>query len=588
MICKEGAPYGAPFSFENFLIGVHEQRARIEPMTQAEALQILKTGANVFLTGAPGAGKTFVLNQYIKYLKEHDIAVAVTASTGIAATHIGGVTIHSWSGIGVRDNISDMEADALEGKKYLWQRYEKTKVLVIDEISMLSAGVLDSVNKVCKSFKRNQLPFGGLQIVLVGDFFQLPPITKKGEETKFAFESSAWRELNPIVLYLTEQHRQEDDTLLSILGRIRRGDIEDEFVDLYDRMNAELPDTTRATRLFTHNADVDGLNAQELEKLDGDEHYYEMETRGKENHVEKLVMSCLSPEQLCLKRGAIVMCTKNNFEKGYVNGTLGEVSDFEDGSDYPIITTNDGRQITIEPDEWSIQDGDKTLASIEQVPLRLAWAITVHKSQGMSLDAAQIDLGRAFEFGQGYVALSRVRTLAGLSLLGFNANALMVHPKIMEEDARLQKRSEDIAVYLGKKSEADMKKSHEEFITRVGGSIEVIDVKAREAETAKTSTFEKTKMLVQEGKSLGEIAKERGLTEQTVISHLETLLEDGLLSLDRLEYLRPCGKKFDELLSAFQSIYDKTGETHLSPVKNKVKSASFRDIQLARVFLKRS
>lgn len=560
---------------------------KFNSMTQAEALQILKSGANVFLTGAPGAGKTYVLNQYTQYLREHDIPVAITASTGIAATHIGGVTIHSWSGIGVRENISDMEADALEDKKYLWSRYEKTKVLVIDEISMLSAGVLDSVNKVCKGFKRNPAPFGGLQVVLVGDFFQLPPITKKGEETKFAFESQAWRELNPIVLYLTEQHRQEDDTLLSILGRIRRGDIEDEFVDLYDRLNIDLPDTTRATKLYTHNADVDGLNAEELEKLEGDEHYYEMETHGKENHVDKLVMSCLSPENLCLKLGAVVMCTKNNFEQGYVNGTLGEVSDFDPDTDYPIITTNDGRSITIEPDEWSIQDGDKVLASINQIPLRLAWAITVHKSQGMSLDAAVIDLGRAFEFGQGYVALSRVRTLNGLSLLGFNANALMVHPKIMDEDARLQKKSEDIAIYLGKKSEAEMKKSHEDFIVRAGGSLAVIDVKAREAEEKRTSTFEKTRNLILEGKSINDIATERGLTKETVVSHLEKLIEMGLASREKLEYLKPKGKKFNEIVSAFQTIYDKSGELHLTPVKNKIRGASYFDIQLARVFLNR-
>lgn len=177
-------------------------------MTQSDALTILKTGANVFLTGAPGAGKTYVLNQYTQYLKEHDISVAITASTGIAATHIGGVTIHSWSGIGARQKITDYEVDDLESKKYLWRRYEQTKVLIIDEISMLSGDVFDSVNKICKSFRRNNLPFGGMQVVVVGDFFQLPPISKKGEETKFAFESASWRELNPLVTYITEQHRE--------------------------------------------------------------------------------------------------------------------------------------------------------------------------------------------------------------------------------------------------------------------------------------------------------------------------------------------------------------------------------------------
>ncbi len=158
-------------------------------MTQKEALTILKTGANIFLTGEPGAGKTYVLNQYIEYLKDHDLTVSVTASTGIAATHIGGVTIHSWSGMGVRKKISPQEIDALEGKQYLWKRFEKTKVLIIDEISMLSSDQFDTVDEICRAFKRNTKPFGGIQVVVVGDFFQLPPITKGEEEQKFAFES---------------------------------------------------------------------------------------------------------------------------------------------------------------------------------------------------------------------------------------------------------------------------------------------------------------------------------------------------------------------------------------------------------------
>lgn len=556
-------------------------------MTQAEALTILKSGANVFLTGAPGAGKTYVLNQYTQYLREHDIPVAITASTGIAATHIGGVTIHSWSGIGVRQNITDYEVDELEGKKYLWSRYEKTKVLIIDEISMLSADLLDSVNKVCKGFRRNELPFGGLQVVLVGDFFQLPPISKKGEDAKFAFESKSWNEMNPLVAYITEQHRQEDDTLLSVLDRIRCGEVEEEFEDLHDRLHVPFEDTVKATKLYTHNADVDQINSVELEKLETEEMYFEMESRGKGKYVERLKETCLSPESLCLKVGAVVMCTKNNFEHGYVNGTIAEVIGFDDDTGYPLIVTNDGREIVIEPDSWSVQDGDKILASIIQIPLRLAWAITVHKSQGMSLDAAEIDLGKAFEYGQGYVALSRVRTLAGLSLLGFNANALMVHPKIIEADVRFRKKSEQILEYLAKKSPEEMKKSHEDFIKRSGGSLKVIDIKAKEEEEKRTSTFEKTLVMLNAQKSIDEIAVERGLTKETVLNHIEKLLMTGLCSLDRIEYLRPKTKKFKECLNAFQEIYNKTEELNLSPVKSKVKNASYFDVQLARVFLER-
>ncbi|MEZ4114436.1 MAG: AAA family ATPase [Candidatus Paceibacterota bacterium] len=536
-------------------------------MTQSDALKILKTGANVFLTGAPGAGKTYVLNQYTEYLKEHDIDVAITASTGIASTHIGGVTIHSWSGIGIKQKITDFEVDELEGKKYLWKRYEKTKVLIIDEISMLSADALDSVNKVCKSFRRNNLPFGGMQVVLVGDFFQLPPISKKGEDVKFAFESSAWKELNPIVTYITEQHRQEDDALLGILDRIRRGDVEEDFEELRDRMDVEFEDTIKSTKLYTHNADVDNINKKELEKIDSDEEYYEMISKGKANHVQRLKESCLSPENLCLKIGAVVMCTKNNFEVGYVNGTLGEVIDFEKETGHPIIITNYGKEIIIEPVSWGIEDGDKVIASIAQIPLRLAWAITVHKSQGMSLDAAEIDLGRAFEYGQGYVALSRVRTLAGLKLLGFNANALMVHPKIIEADKKFRSKSEQIEQYLNKKSDKEMQKSMEDFILRAEGSVEVVDVKAREAENDKTNTFEKTKALLLEGKTIDEIAIDRGLTKETVLNHIEKLVMESKIEVDKLGHIKPKGKKFKDIVATFQKEYDKTGELNLSPVK---------------------
>ena len=557
-------------------------------MTQSDALKILKTGANVFLTGAPGAGKTYVLNQYTQYLKEHDIYVAITASTGIAATHVGGVTIHSWSGIGAKQNITDYEVDELEGKKYLWKRYEQTKVLIIDEISMLSADLLNSVNKVCKSFRRNDLPFGGMQIVFVGDFFQLPPITRKGEETKFAFESVSWRELNPIVAYITEQHRQEDDALLGILDRIRRGDVEEEFEELRDRLDVSFEDVIKATKLYTHNADVDDINKKELEKIENDEEYYEMDSKGKGNHVQRLKESCLSPENLCLKVGAVVMCTKNNFDVGYVNGTLGEVIDFEKETGHPIIITNQGKELVIEPVSWTVEDGDKIIASISQIPLRLAWAITIHKSQGMSLDAAEIDLGRAFEYGQGYVALSRVRTLGGLKLLGFNAQALMVHPKIIEVDKKFRSKSDQILEYLNKKTDAEMQKSQEDFIVRCGGSIAKIDLKAKQKEEDRTSTFEKTKALLLEEKSIDDIAVERGLTKETVLSHIEKLVMEGKLEKDKVLYLKPKGKKFKDVLATFQKLYDKTGELNLSPVKSKAgTNISYFDVQLARVFLER-
>jgi len=554
-------------------------------MTQGEALTILKTGTNIFLTGEPGAGKTYVLNQYIEYLKDHSIAVAITASTGIAATHINGVTIHSWSGMGVKKNISVQELDSLESKRYLWKRFETTKVLIIDEISMLSAGQFETIDKICRSFKRNTKPFGGMQMVLVGDFFQLPPIVRDGEEQRFAFESISWKELKPLICYLKEQWRQDEGPLLSMLKSIRRGDIEEGFPELEDRLNVEFEDVVRATKLYTHNADVDEINRQELSKLETTLESFTMTGSGKADLLEKLKESCLSPEVLHLKPGALVMCTKNNFDAGYVNGTLGEVVEICKDTGYPTIITNNGRTITISPMVWAVEDGEKILAKIEQVPLRLAWAMTVHKSQGMSLDAVELDLSRAFEYGQGYVALSRVRTLEGLKLLGFNGNALVVHPKVLKIDTFFTNQSYQLSSYLAKKTPEELEQKQKEFIVSSGGSLEKVKrVPGQEI----ISTYEKTRRFLENKKSINEIAEEREITKETVISHIEKLLETKVLSLGDVEYLKPKTKKFNETLATFQEYFNKTKETHLSPIKDRVSSAtSYFDIRLARLFLER-
>jgi len=559
----------------------------LEFMKQATALQILKTGANVFLTGEPGAGKTYVLNQYIEYLKDHAVEVAVTASTGIAATHIGGVTIHSWSGIGIKKSLNAQELDALEGRRYLWKRYEKTKVLIIDEISMLSSDQFDTINQVCQAFKRNQKPFGGMQLVVVGDFFQLPPVTREGEEQKFAFESESWKSLKPLVCYLSEQHRQDEGSLLGILKSMRRGDIEEGFSELEDRLNFEFEDVVRPTKLYTHNADVDQINIEELDKIKGELSSYQMLGIGKADVVERLKDSCLSPEVLYIKLGSVVMCTKNNFEAGFVNGTLGEVTEICKETGYPIITTNDGREIKIEPTSWSVEDGEKVLASIEQVPLRLAWAITVHKSQGMSLDAVELDLSKAFEYGQGYVALSRARSLDGLRLLGFSPGALVVHPRVLKKDEIFHKQSDQVADYVATKTEKELEERHKEFIVACGGSLEKV-ARNKDPYADKISTFEKTKQLVSEEKTINEIAVERELTKETVISHVEKLLESGALLQNEIEYLRPKSKSFKDTLVLFQNHFNETKETHLSPVKNKADSkTSYFDVRLARLFLEK-
>lgn len=437
-------------------------------MTQSQALQILKTGANVFLTGQPGSGKTFTINQYVKYLTDHGIYPAITASTGIAATHIGGVTIHSWSGIGIAQEMTDDEIYQLIDKPWHREKFSPAKVLIIDEISMLDGKTLDLVDRVLRKAKNKDVPFGGLQVILVGDFFQLPPVSKSNS-AMFVFESDAWRELTPKICVLHEQHRQEDMEFLEILTAMRNGVHTKSHVKrLKERIVPKefAKVENHITRLFTHNGDVDALNSNELKKLPSELHSYGMEEEGVPAVVLMLKKNCLSPECLKLKEGALVMFTRNNFDAGYVNGTLGEVMGFDKLTGLPIVETKDKVRIIPGYEEWSVKkpNGKTNVAAIRQIPLRLAWAMTVHKAQGMSLDAASINLAQAFEFGQGYVALSRVRSLKGLYLEGLNDKALAMHPKVVERDADFLSDSDSLTKQMQAYSEDTLAKMEEDFL----------------------------------------------------------------------------------------------------------------------------
>jgi len=400
-------------------------------MNQALALEIMLAGESVFLTGPAGAGKTFVLNQFIRLAKREGKHVSVTATTGLAATHLGGTTIHSWAGIGIHDHIPNGFVEHLSKGRV--EIIEKTDVLVIDEISMLHDYRLDMVDEVCRLVRKSDQPFGGIQVIMSGDFFQLPPVNRESSrQGGFAIRARAWQELSPVICYLEEQHRQDDDTLLEILNALRAGDIRRHHAEaLLGRVDEQPPEDTTLTELHTVNIDVDRINEMKLAGLGGDEVAYTQASTGAANYVETLQRSVLAPEVLRLKKGALVMAVKNSPDRKYANGSIGTVVDFEQGTDYPVVEFRNGAMLTIAPDTWELRDGEKKRASITQIPLRLAWAITVHKSQGMTLDAARIDLRKAFVEGMGYVALSRVKNLYNLYLTGINRMALAV-----SEDAR--------------------------------------------------------------------------------------------------------------------------------------------------------
>ncbi|MCO8044044.1 AAA family ATPase [Acinetobacter bohemicus] len=510
-------------------------------MKQETALKLLKAGENVFLTGSAGAGKTYTLNQYINYLKARKVSVAITASTGIAATHMNGMTIHTWAGIGIKDFLSDEDLKRMKERKYLKEHLENAQVLIIDEISMLHAKQLNLVNQVLKYFKESDEAFGGIQVIVAGDFFQLPPVGKNDERNrdKFCFMSEAWVEAKFRVCYLTEQHRQGNDYLNDILNAIRAQAITQEHLAaLHSTRQQEIGETY--TRLYTHNMDVDSINFKHLNEIDQDPRQFDAQCDGNEKLIETLKSSVRAPEALTLKKHAKVMFVKNNFDMGYINGSLGEVIGFEDDDEYgilPKVKLTDGTTLLVEPETWSVDnEAGKTIASFQQIPLRLAWAITIHKSQGMTLEAAEIDLNHTFEKGQGYVALSRLKTLSGLRLKGFNEQALELDSLAIKADRRFQELSDEAEANF---SHVDLTTQHKAFIRHCGGTLNETEIQRNERKIAKsgaktnyaTATLDETRELFEEGYEIADIATERGLTPATIINHLGRLQKERGLDI---------------------------------------------------------
>jgi ATP-dependent DNA helicase PIF1 len=574
-------------------------------MTQTEALNILKTGANVFLTGQPGSGKTHTINQYVSYLRVRGVEPAITASTGIAATHIGGMTIHSWSGVGIKDQLSRHELADIAGKDYIRKRIKRAKVLIIDEISMLPPQLLSMVDAVCRKVKDSPQPFGGMQVILVGDFFQLPPIQRYNQYSNtqstlleeplaiFSYDSPAWKFAEFKVCYLSEQHRQDDRDFLAVLSAIRRNQFNsDDLAVLLKRRIGSEEAPENVTKLFSHNSDVDQINYERLSRLAGPEKSFIMTDHGSKKLTDSLKKSCLSPELLRLKVGAEVMFTKNNPQENFCNGTLGKVKSFSKSTGQPIIKLKDGREIEVAPMEWVIEEYGEVRALVRQIPLRLAWAITVHKSQGMSLDAAVMDLSRVFEFGQGYVALSRIRRLSGLYLLGHNEQAFFVHPEVLKRDQLFVDESKRWQQEYGKISPAELKLTHDYFINDCGGCANAVtgdyetpSVRPK-IKKAKKGTHQETVGLWLGGWTLDKIAKKRELTVGTILTHLEKAKAEGLVKPEAVKEMleKPLLQSLPEIAAAFR----KLDTEKLSPVFEFFGGEySYYELRLARLALEK-
>lgn len=608
-------------------------------MKQSTALEILKTGKNVFLTGQAGAGKTYTINQYLHYLRARDVAVAVTASTGIASTHMNGMTIHSWAGIGIADEVTPKLISGIKRRNQLTERIQRTQVLVIDEISMLHRKQFDMINQVLQAIKDSDLPFGGVQLLVAGDFFQLPPVGNPEEinREKFAFMSQAWLDADFQICYLTEQHRQKsqnqtnDDyfglNLNDILNQIRRQSFDQNTMPaLMATRSHEL--TENRTRLYTHNINVQNINEQELIKLDTKECVFVGWGEGDEKLLESLKKGVRNTEQLTLKVGAKVMFIKNNSDLNVSNGTLGVVVDFapilidkDEKSQqnnqqlFPIVKLNDGRKVLVEYDSWRIDDEEgEILSAYYHIPLTLAWAITIHKSQGMTLDSAEIDLSKTFEKGQGYVALSRLKSLSGLKLLGINELSLQLDPLARGADKRFIELSAEQETHFLRQNPENIKDLQNAFVLKSRGTLDKNKIQAyekrlalqqeklkRKAQATKknddeglSETFLQTKELLEESLSIAEIADIRKLAQSTIVNHISRL--QGHFDDLPIEHLRPDEQMIDKVQKAYHKIVarenendkNELGEIKIQPIYEFLSAKySYNDIRLALLFVEK-
>ena len=565
-------------------------------MEQTTALNILKSGISVFITGSAGTGKTYLLNQYIRYLKERSVIPAIVAPTGIAASHLKGQTIHSFFGIGIREVVDNGFIDILLTRKYLRKRFEKFNVLIIDEISMVSPELFSTVDRILQAFKNSPKPFGGVQVIASGDFFQLPPVSKEPKDKRFAWQSPSWRDLDFRTCYLDIKFRQKDNILIDILDDIRAGDISEKtYKSLESCHLKELNTNYRPTRLYTHNMDVDRINNAELKKLETPAREYTYNAKGSKKHIDKIFNTAMVVQDVILKKDAIVIFIKNSPEQRYVNGTTGVVIGFDKADGMPIVQIASGDKISVGYDDWSVEDEEgQNIATVSQIPLRLAWAITIHKSQGMTLDAVEIDLSRTFEAGQGYVALSRITSINGLRLIGLNDMALRVDPLILKIDSRIKDASLRASEEL--KKIPDLSKRQKEHILKMGGTVNQNKLEAiyvnKVYTKKKISTYIETKNLIDKVKSIRELAKARGLVEETIVNHLTRLKkEDKKLDLSKF---KPKSKKFKKITKVIKNItlekdeesfYD-DGGVRLKPIFDALdEQVSYYDIRMALLFM---
>ena len=418
---------------------------------QDDILDAISAGQNIFITGSAGSGKTYLVSEYAS----NDNRSVLTATTGIAALNLKGETIHRFLSLGIATR--DFQAGKIISKwkgvkksnkpwnQHKWSVINNIDTLIIDEVSMLRRDQFELIDMVLSSIKDNPLPFGGVQVILVGDFFQLPPVITGAElknypdlRNPYCFQSDLWQQAGFKAFNLQTNYRQDDGEFLNALEKIRVGNVDKEVDDLMrSRLNVKLNIPMEPIKLFSHKNTTRIENIECLKKLPGDKLLSTAEYTGNKYDIEILKKECPASPELYFCKGAQVVMLTNEVKDTWVNGTMGIIIETN-----PVkIRLSTGYTATVSPHKWerfsytTDKNGNmrqKEVATMTQYPFALAWASTTHKSQGLTMDFVDVDLSNCFAPGQAYVALSRVKTLEGLRLRGWNKNSIKTDKRVKQ------------------------------------------------------------------------------------------------------------------------------------------------------------
>lgn len=424
--------------------------------------EYIDSGKNIFITGGAGTGKSYTLNRLKEIYKDE---LVVTSTTGISALNVNGQTLHSWAGIGIANKPIEFIVKKIKNNPILFKQLILCKKLAIDEISMLDNKTFEYVDRVLQRVRENDLPFGGIQIILIGDFFQLPPVKAEDTDKDFCFNSDTWSDLNLITILLKNVKRQTDPKFVEALNNVRidKTSVEDLKVFYECDKPANYEVEKDVLRIFGTNTDADNYNQKCFDEIESAPYLYEtfdnlyqysliddnctiikMDDEGKKKISEKDLYclkqfdrDCKAPLKLELKEGCRVMLLKNlNIKQGLVNGSCGTVKMLTSAS--VDVLFDNGVRLNLTPVDFEYTQEGRTKIIRKQYPLRLAYGITIHKSQGMTFDKLVVNFNKIFDYGQAYVALSRTRSLEGLIIKGFDHNKIRANEKVIDFYKKLE------------------------------------------------------------------------------------------------------------------------------------------------------